>query len=378
MSTAEDDFEQVLTRCREQLTDITLTVPDLDEEGGDRVARFSLEEMTATHPNRSESADIVAASEPTVSSEPIVSVAMDPEEPRTESVMEDVPALADMERTSLEPPPQVNQESPSPKSLPAARRRAQKAGDRNLRFAVSLFVALAAAGLAAYRLTRDQGNSLQIPLGSSATALAHSFDLGEFYVAQGGEVLTFTRAGALLRRKKIDGELAALRWNQGALWSVDGKSSNVVERRGARPTIYTLNHVPNTLFLNDRFLWTGERSSRTLRQFMLSRSILGAMLQPIDRVDLPSNIDLLTFSFDPGGDLYVVDNSQYRLIRFRLNGGTYRPFLSAPLSPILGPDESLHRLYLERGSLWALSNPENGRSALKRIPFSSLHWNSTQ
>ncbi len=373
MPTAEDDFEQLLTRLREQLTDIALTVPDLDTEGGERVPRFSLGEA-AVKPASSDAATIVAASEPMAAWKTPPNMSVDAAPARLEPAQTLPPAQAAASYFQDAPTASVFIATPPP-TAPDVTAPWRKFGVRNAILAASLLIALGIAGLGAYRLSQDGEGAIRIPLDQPASAFMLTADLQEFLISEGNELLTVAHSGEIRRRRFVEGAFAALRWSQGAVWTIDGRSAAITERRGEmRPTVYSLNHVPTSLYLNDRFLWTGERSTRTLRQFMVSRSILGAMLQPIDRIDLPANIDLIAFSFESGGDLYVADARQHRLVRFHTTGGAYRALQSAPLSPILGPDDSHHRFFLEKGNIWALTNPTGGVSEIKRIPFSSLNW----
>jgi hypothetical protein len=148
-----------------------------------------------------------------------------------------------------------------------------------------------------------------------------------------------------------------------------------VERvEGGRATTFRLNHVPGALYVKDKYLWTAEKAGGVLHQFLISRSILGALLQPLDSFEL-SGLYPETFTFDEAGALWLVDQPTRRLYRLRLENGTFKRVSSAPLSPLFGPQGRFRGLSVENGAVWILSQPgPGGRAALRRIAVARLDW----
>jgi hypothetical protein len=223
-------------------------------------------------------------------------------------------------------------------------------------------------------LARRPAADLDIAVGD-ADAIALRPEKGDMFVAQGKELLDLTRDGRTLGRQPLDAPVEALRWDQGSLWTADGRTASVVEHAdGGRTTVFTLNHVPGALYVKDKDLWTAEKGGRVLHQFLISRSILGAILQPLDSFEV-SGLSPETFAIDDAGTLWIVDQPSRRLFRLHLENGTYKQISSAPLSPFVGPDGKLRSLTIEEDAVWLLAQPQSGgRARLRRIALSRLDW----
>ena len=117
-----------------------------------------------------------------------------------------------------------------------------------------------------------------------------------------------------------------------------------------------------------------EKGGHSLHQFLISRSILGAILQPIDSFELAGRSPD-SFTIDDDGTLWIVDQPSRRLFRLRLENGAYKQVSSAPLSPFVGPDGKLRSLTIENEAVWILTQPRTGGgAALRRISLSRFDW----
>jgi hypothetical protein len=199
----------------------------------------------------------------------------------------------------------------------------------------------------------------------------------DIVVARGGELLTLSRAGRILERAAAPGRVESLAWSQGSLWSADGLSPSVTERRdGERTTVYRLNHVPSAIFAKGNSVWTVEKNGHALHQYLISRSILGAMLQSLDLFDIPE-LSPEAFAFDDTGTLWLADDQTRSLFRMRVEKGAYKTLDRAPLSPFLGPSGRVRGLAVDGDSVWILSLPAAGGAAiLRRIRLGRLEWSA--
>lgn len=354
MPAPDDEFELVLRRCQERLAEIDLHLPGL-EGSAPRPPVYSL---TAALDEPAAPASAAVAPPPP---------APEPELPTIEAPPEDVspappePPSAPLWRAAP---------SPEPEARPAA---AAPVSARDARWRASLAAAAVAVGAGGLWLARraPAGVSLDV---DQADGLAVRQD-GDLIVAQGLTLLTLTPAGRTLEKTALDAPVADLSWDQGSLWSVDGRTPTVLERReGARPTSFRLNHVPGAVYAHDKYLWTSEKDGRALHQFLISRSILGALLQPLDLYELPG-LNPETFAIDDDGTLWLVDQASRRLYRLKPENGTYKPLASTPLSPLIGPDGDIRSLRLKDDAVWILVRPAgSSRSILRRLVLSRLDW----
>ncbi|MFI5349506.1 MAG: hypothetical protein ACHQ2Z_08175, partial [Elusimicrobiota bacterium] len=238
--------------------------------------------------------------------------------------------------------------------------------------------AAAAAGVAAGAfgvwLARRPAPDFAIEV-DAADAMAVRPEKGDLLVAEGKELVDLSRTGRTLERRPLDAPVDSLCWNQGSLWSVDGRTPSVIERaEGGRETVFRLNHVPGAIYVKDKSLWTAEKDGHVLHQFLISRSILGAILQPLDSFEL-TGLSPAGFAIDDAGTLWLADEATRRLFRLRLENGTYKQFASAPLSPFLGPQGKLQDLTIDGDAVWILAQKGNGgRTALRRIAVGHLDW----
>ena len=165
-------------------------------------------------------------------------------------------------------------------------------------------------------------------------------------------------------------------WNQGALWTVDGVSRAVVERRDAagHATAFTLPYVPRAVYSRGRDLWTLE-GDRTIRQYLVSRSLVGVQLQPLDLFQL-SDLAADAIAVDDSDVLWVFDRTTRRLCRLHKVGPALRPIDSAPLTPWIGSAD-VRSLALDETSAWLLVGDGNGRAEIHRILISRLDWSGS-
>jgi hypothetical protein len=348
-----DDFALILDRCRDQLAEISLKVPDLE-------------------------ASAPAAPSYTLSLPPAPSPPPPPER------LPPAPAPAAVAVAPPEDRAEVEIFPPAPKPVPAAESRAVAApavaaaslpaGRRGAWAALS--VALVAAAVYAVMLfAGGGGEESTIALDDPAEAFALRPERGNLVVASGKELLTLSLDGKVLGRETLDAPVSRMVWDQGSLWSINGKTSAVLEiRPGAKGISFQLNHVPSDLFLRDKYLWTADRRDHAIHQYLISRSILGVLLQPLDRYEL-SGMEPEAFSLDESGDLWVVDSLSRRLVRLKSDGGIYKASSVAPLSPFLGPDGRLGEMALDKNYLWILAeSPNRARASIRRIPLRKLDW----
>lgn len=354
---SEDEFDALLRRCTQRLSEITLKVPSLERaDAPRRPARLSLD----------------PAAEPR---EPAAVLTPPPEKPAPkpaplEAHEEEVEVFPPVRYRPAETPrpalPRVQAPAAPPVTAPPPVRRRLAAPAA----AAALALALVALGVWSSRRAPE----LTIPL-DGADAMAVRPESGDVLVARGAEVTTVAPDGRITGRRTLEGAVAGLAWTPGSLWSVDGTSPEVTERRdGERPTVFHLNHVPSAVFARGQNLWTQERGGRAIHQYLVSRSILGALLQPLDLLEIPG-IAPEAFAFDEAGALWVVDGQTRSLYELRAVRGAYKPVRSAALSPLLGPSGFIHGLTIDAGAVWLLSRPAGGASVLRRIPFSRLNWN---
>lgn len=354
-----DEFELVLDRCRERLSEINLLVPGL-ETGAPRRAP-PVDTLTPPPP----ATPALAAPAPAAPAP--VQVPSDAAEAREDD--EIFPPLRLREKTPVPSVPIWG--APAPPTPPPAPRPPER---RRLAATVSAAAAVAATGAFGLWMARRPAPELSIPV-DGADALAVRPNGRGLLVAQGMDLVDLALDGRTLSRRTLDAAVESMRWAHGSLWSVDGKTPSVVERLdGGRTTVYPLNHVPGAIYANDKYIWTAEKGSRVIHQFQISRSILGAILQPIDTFELDGLVPE-SFMIDDAGTLWAVQESTRRLYRLRLENGAYKLVSSAALSPFLGLDGKLRGLTIEEDAVWIMSQPaEGGRGALRRILLSRLDW----
>ncbi|MFI5363751.1 MAG: hypothetical protein ACHQ49_17460, partial [Elusimicrobiota bacterium] len=231
----------------------------------------------------------------------------------------------------------------------------------------------AAASLGVWALRRAPAD-IVLEL-ENADAMALQSSKGDLLVGEGKELVEMSRSGKSVGRRPLDAPVVSLRWDQGSLWSTDGQKARITESSDSgRTTVFGLNHVPARLFAKDLSLWTVDKDGAVLHQFQISRSILGALLQPIDSFDL-NGLAAEVFTFDDAGTLWLADRSSRRLYRLRLDGNSFKRVDSAPLSPFVGPQGELRSLTIDDGAIWILSKAaDGGRAELRRIALSRFDW----
>jgi hypothetical protein len=376
----QDEFDRLLERCSDRLAEISLTIPGL-EDAAPRPTIYSLDPAPAP-PKRAQAPPAPAAEpepppppSPVRAAEPAALRSPEPvrePEPARLRVPEAASAPAEDEESEHDvfPPRRLPERTPPPRSrggpppvTPAFRRGTAAA------------VAGVLAAAAAYGLWRARrpAREIDLPVGD-AEAMAVRPEKGDLLVAEGRELLDLTRGGETLSRSPLDSPVDSMSWNQGSLWLADGRASSVSERGpDGKTTVFSLNHVPGALYAKDRYLWTAERTEGALHQFLISRSILGAMLQPIDSFEL-RGLSPESFTIDDSGTLWVADGQTRRLYRLRLESGAYKRVDSAPLSPFVGPSGKLRDLTVDGDGVWILAEQGGGRVALRRIAVARLDW----
>ncbi|MDE2512383.1 MAG: hypothetical protein KGL74_14755, partial [Elusimicrobia bacterium] len=273
-------------------------------------------------------------------------------------------------RVRTPPPVRVARAEPEPVKAPAHVPAAPRKRNWPV-WAAAAALAVTALAVWGYRRAPDD---VRLPL-DGADAMTFRPETGDILVAQGTELQTLSRAGRVLARDTLSAPVVSLAWNRGSLWSADGKTPQVTERRdGGKTTVYRLNHVPAALYAEGNNVWTVEKNGRALHQYLISRSILGAMLQPLDLFELPE-ITPDAFAFDSSGTLWVADDESRSLVRMRAEKGIYKATQRAPLSPLLGPAGEFRGLASDGDAVWILSRPEGGGAALlSRVRAGALDW----
>jgi hypothetical protein len=362
MPAPEDEFELILERCRTRLSEIDLRLPELEAAAPPRTPAASLLEpeppprpapppapILESFPDPAPAEDAAPVGTPVP-----VEAAAPPTAPNAEAEPEIFPPRP------VTPAPLA---APSPAAPPRRRRLWAETA--------AIGAALAAAGY--FWTSARAPRALTLPL-DGADAMAVRPDLHELLVARGDRLLTLSFAGKVLSRETLSTPVTSLRWSRGSLWSADGRSPQVVERRaGTNPTVYRLNHVPTALFASDDYLWTVAAGSRQIHQYLISRSILGVMLQPLDAFELP-DLAPESLAVSASGELWVVDADSRRLDRLRAQNGVYRIVASAPLSPFAGPGGSISGLTIDDGAVWLCVHPAAGMTRVLRVPLGELRW----
>lgn len=378
----KDEFELLLERCRENLSGITLSIPTIEKDAPRPPTLYSLEPPAAP-PKAAEPAAFHLPPKPPEAIRPEAPPPPAEPEPAPEPDPEPTRPVAEERETDVFPPVYAAPQTPPPSAqlwrvqppAPAesSDRRRPELSARNGRRAAAAAV-VAAAGAAGLWLARRPAADLRIEVGD-ADAMAVRPEKDDLLVAEGKELLDLSRDGRTLGRKPLDAPVDSLCWEHGSLWSADGRTASVVEHADdGRSTVFTLNHVPGALYLKDKYLWTAEKGGSVIHQFLISRSILGALLQPLDSYQL-SGLFPAAFAIDEAGFLWIADQPTRRLVRLRFENGSYKQVASAPLSPFLGPEGKLRDLTIEGGAVWILTQQGNaGRSFLRRIVLTHLDW----
>jgi hypothetical protein len=400
-----DEFDLLLDACRDRLAEISLDVPDLGGALAPAPVSYFGPAPSAPPPKPPAAAPPPRVAPPpkpaplphpvfeTPNRAPERAVAPPalelPSAPRPAPAAATPAAPAPKPAPRVEPepaeieifPPLISRQKTPPPSAPVRSLRMEEAPSAaapapprgNLLRNAAIAAAAATAAGAAFAWLSGRSTELSIDL-DSADAVAVRPDKKDLLVAEGGQLADVARDGRVLSRAPLDAPAAALRWNQGSLWSVDGRSPSVVEKpAGGRATVFRLNHVPKALYVRDKYLWTAD-GGHTLRQFLISRSMLGVILQPLDEYDLP-NLTAETFAVDDAGIIWLADAGSRRLYRLKPGSGALAVESSAALSPIIGPVGSIRSLTLEDGAIWLLTAPaDGGRSTLRRIPLGRWDW----
>lgn len=342
MPAEDDEFAALLERCRERLGEIKLDLPQLDD-GTPRPAPLSLTPPPARLP-------------PSAAPAAPAPMAAEPELP-------DVFPPADLPSA---PAPRPAAETPRPAAVAGAAAKPR-------RWLAAAWAGLALAVAAVWYLAQRPATEIALDV-PGADALAVEPD-GTLLIAADRELVSASAQGRVLSRAPLDAPVRNLCWDEGTLWSVDGRAAAVVaRRRGAPPTSFRLNHVPRAVYVRDKYLWTVADDGRSLHQFLVSRSILGVILQSIDTFSLPS-VAAAAFAVDDAGIVWLVDADSRRLLKLRQENAAYKISAYAPLSPVLGPEAGIRGFQLSGRRLWLLARPGGaGRTRLLQLAPDGLRW----
>ncbi len=380
--TADDDFERLLARCRAQLDSISLHLPAMEGETSAPQERAPSPGMQTpppappppTPPPEPARVEITAVKPAPAAAatarQTIVSVAPAPEAPPpVVAIRESSPASP-----RFDPPPAPLPDLTPPPSPPRrfVKPRAAPAAPPSWRPAAYGLAALAAgAGLWWWqRPPLDRPFSL-----AASDAAALRPPRADILVAQGSTLLDLTEDGRVIARSALPSPVTAIGWQGGYLWSVDGRSRMIKERRdGAeQDTVFAVNFAPARFCLHGRQLWALEPDGRVVRQYLISRSLLGVQLQPLDEYRLPG-IEAAAIALDDAERLWVADRASARLLRLTREGPGYRLSDSASLADILKPGAEVRSLDVLDGQVWLLASQPDGRSTMHRLSADRLGW----
>ena len=203
-SSPDDEFERILTQCRERLSEIDLRLPEIDPAP----PRPSLELL-----------DLAPEPEPT----PAPAV---PQPPAPEPQPQAAPSKAEDQQFRLE------QESPGP------------AGQGSLRWTAVAVAALLLSSSVGYWLSHRGPGDLSLTF-EHADALGSVHGGGKVAVAAGKIVTILDADGRVLETRSLDAPVAAISWSGSSLWTADGRTSTLVERRAdGKSTSFALSHIP--------------------------------------------------------------------------------------------------------------------------------------
>lgn len=345
----EDEFERILERCRSGLSEISLDLPDIDP---------------APAP-------------------PPIRLVEDPPPPPAPAPPPPPPEPAPAPKPVLKPAPATPTPRPSPRPTPIPRPSAPALP--RLRDIPWRAAALATATLilcaAAYRnWSRLDAKPLTLELARvDAMSDALGTGKGKLVIAAGRVVTVLDDKGRSVETRSLPVPVAAMSMSAGSLWTVDGRTPTIVEHRAdGTSSSFTVNHVPAALDAHEKYLWTTDEKSHQIHQYLITRSMLGLFLQPLDLYDLPG-LSVDCFDMDYEGVLWLVDGPSRRLFRLKAEEAVYKPMDSTPLTPLVGNSGRIKGLAIKNGRLWLLVSPEDGTgpSVLKRLSISSLRWTAS-
>ncbi|NNN06931.1 MAG: hypothetical protein HKL90_13625 [Elusimicrobia bacterium] len=406
MTGTPDDFERLLERCRAQLDSISLSLPTLEAEGDagspppPKKAQPPLEPpapvVPAPAPTRPEPIAPAVPAAPVIVTAKAEPAAPPPEPPPQKP---SPAALSAVERPLPPPPPSMPIYAPpavEPKSRPPysldagvipvltpSAPRAERLRVPGVPHKIDRpradwrpADALAAAAVVAFAVWRLQRPAEDRPFELAASdAATLRPERADILVAQGSTLVEASEDGRTLSRKTLDAPVTALGWDRGSLWSVDGRARALVERRETtgRRTDYAVNYAPQTIALRGRQLWAVEPDGRTVHQYLVSRSLLGVQLQPLDQYQFPG-LSVAALDVDDAEQLWVVDRASRRLYRLRKEGPGYRAVDRAPLAAFIGTEGAVKSIAVEDGVVWLLVSDPGGRATMHRLAAARLHW----
>ena len=258
--------------------------------------------------------------------------------------------------------------TPRPHAVPRA------APARPLRWAALGGTALALC-LAAFWLSRRGTETLSSTL-ARADAMSDVPGSGGVAIAADTTVTILGSDGHPLETRPLDAPVVALSWSSGALWTANGRTPALVEHRADGGTSsFAVNHVPTAIDAHEKYLWSVDAQGKQVHQYLITRSMLGMFLQPLDLYDL-SELTVESFDMDEEGVLWLVDSASRRLYRLKADGAVYKPVDSAPLTPLIGTTGRTKGIAIGSENIWILVSPEDGpgSSVLKRFPLRRLTW----
>ena len=331
----DDEFERILQQCRQRLSEIDLRLPEIDPAP----PRASLELL-----------DVEPAPDPTP--------------------LRLVPPPSEPERQPHAAPPQEERQSRLERDAPPA-----PAGRGYLRWAAVAAAAFILASSVGYWLSRQETGGLSLTF-DRIDALGSVPGGGKMAVAAGRTVTVLDADGRVVETRTLDASVAAIASSGGSLWTADGRTPALVEHRAdGKATSFALNHIPVAIDADEKYLWSADAKGKIIRQFLITRSMLGVFLQPLDLYDLPQ-FTVACFAMDSEGVLWLVAAPSRDLYRLKPEGTAYKPTTRASLTPIIGDAGRIQGIALEDGTLWILVAPRDGKGAyiLRRLSQRRLRW----
>lgn len=350
----DDAFEGILKRCRDKLAEIDLRLPEIDP---------------APPQPSVDLLDLELPPEPAMKPEPLFSSL--PPEGSPEPEQPSPPAAPEH---GSEPGPGREEPFGPRASEPPEPAAAERKVSRWAWVALAAVILAASAG---YWAIRRGTEGLSLPF-ENADALGGAAGKGRLMVAAGKSVIILDESGRVVETRPLDAPVAAVAWSGGSLWTADGRAAAFVERRAdGKSTSFALDHIPVAVDANDKYLWSVDAKGKMLHQFLVTRSMLGVFLQPLDLYDLPE-FTVECFALDAEGVLWLVDSPSRRLYRLKQEGTVYKPLAYASLASVIGDAGRIQGITIVAGSPWLLLAPraEGGVHLLRRLSRRRLDWTS--
>lgn len=398
MTAPEEELEKLIVACRTRLSGIDLVVADIDAELPAPFPKISLDDPIPDAPPPRKAGPIGAVSPavpnvpprnifepPARAPEPVVESAAKPP-PETPAAPKPAPNRWTLDsvlpteqpssRVEIFPRPNAapldgpRKQAPVPAASTAA---AIKLGASRWAYAVAAAAFLATGVAFVEHLSEPPliSDSFRV---DGAEALAVQTDHAGLVIARTGQLDDIRLDGTIRSSRPLPSAMINMQMNKSELWSVDGEHRQVrVERDGSHSTVFPLNHVPGAVFVKDTELWTAEKDGRGMHQYLISRSILGPMLQPLDAFEI-ENITPEVIAIDRNGLLLIIDDQTRSIYRLRSEGGIYKIQQRADLSALAGGAVKFHGCAIDEKEAWFLVKDDTGAETAKRVELARLSW----